>query len=213
MNNRGRKIFIAVFVVPAFIILLGAVFYPFLYNVVISFSNMNLRHIKDWDFEGLNQYAKVFTEPTEPNFYAVFVKTIIWTVVNIVFHVVIGVSLALLLNQKIRGRSVYRTLLILPWAIPQYIVALTWRGMFNYEYGSINLIITKYLHLPAGEWLKSPTEAFLACCLTNLWLGFPFMFVLALPPLHSLPHRLFSPPPTPFAPSFHRLYTFTLPLF
>src|SRR5260221_12463863 len=159
MNNRGRKVFIAVFVVPAFIILLGAVFYPFLYNVVISFSNMNIRHIKDWRLEGLNQYVKVFTEPTEPNFYAVFVKTIIWTVVNIVFHVVIGVSLALLLNQKIRGRSVYRTLLILPWAIPQYIVALTWRGVFKYEYGSLNFIIPKDFPLAARGWLERSNEA------------------------------------------------------
>ncbi|HEY6190846.1 MAG TPA: sugar ABC transporter permease [Bacteroidota bacterium] len=212
MNNRRRKIFIAVFVVPAFLILVGAVFYPFIYNVVISFSNMNLRHIKDWRFEGLNQYAKVFTEPTEPNFYGVFVKTIIWTAVNIVFHVVIGVSLALLLNQKIRGRSVYRTLLILPWAIPQYIVALTWRGMFNYEYGSINLIITKYLHLPAVEWLKSPTEAFLACILTNVWLGFPFMMVVALGALQSIPHELYEAAAIDGATWFHRLKSVTLPL-
>jgi arabinogalactan oligomer/maltooligosaccharide transport system permease protein len=212
MNSPRRKIFIALFVVPAFIILIGAVFYPFVYNVVISFSNMNLRHIKDWHFEGLNQYAKVFTEPTEPNFYGVFVKTIIWTVVNIFFHVVIGVSLALLLNQKLRGRSVYRTLLILPWAIPQYIVALTWRGMFNYEYGSINLIITKYLHLPAVEWLKSPTEAFMACILTNVWLGFPFMMVVALGALQSIPHELYEAAAIDGATWYHRLRSVTLPL-
>jgi len=188
------------------------VFYPFLYNVVISFSNMNLRHIKDWQFIGLRQYIKVFTEPTEPNFYIVFLKTIIWTTVNVFFHVVIGVFLALLLNQKIRGRSVYRTLLILPWAIPQYIVALTWRGMFNYEYGSINLIITKYLHLPAVEWLKSPTEAFLACILTNVWLGFPFMMVVALGALQSIPHELYEAANIDGASWYHKLKNITIPL-
>ena len=212
MSNARRNIFIAIFIVPAFIILLGVVFYPFLYNVVISFSNMNLRHIKDWQFEGINQYLKVFTEPSEPDFYGVFLKTIIWTVVNIFFHVVIGVSLALLLNQNIRGKSVYRTLLILPWAIPQYIVALTWRGMFNYEYGSINIILTKYLHLPAVEWLKSPTEAFLACILTNVWLGFPFMMVVALGALQSIPQELYEAAALDGATWFHRLKSITLPL-
>jgi len=212
MTSARRNLFVFVFVAPAFLILLGVVFYPFIYNVVISFSNMNLRHIKDWHLVGLSQYVKVFTEPTEPSFYNVFLKTIIWTVSNVFFHVVLGVFLALLLNQKIRGRSAYRTLLILPWAIPQYIVALTWRGMFNYEYGSINLMITKYLHLPAVEWLKSPTEAFLACILTNVWLGFPFMMVVALGALQSIPHELYEAAAIDGASWFDRLRKITLPL-
>jgi arabinogalactan oligomer/maltooligosaccharide transport system permease protein len=155
---------------------------------------------------------KVFTEPTQPDFYVIFLKTIIWTVANVFFHVVLGVFLALLLNQKIRGRSVYRTLLILPWAIPQYIVALTWRGMFNYEYGSINIILTKYLHLPAVEWLKSPTEAFLACILTNVWLGFPFMMVVALGALQSIPHELYEAADIDGASWYHKLKNITIPL-
>jgi len=212
MNKLYRKIFIAIFVVPSFLILIGVVFYPFLYNVVISLSNMNLRHITDWHLVGLNQYQKVFTEPTQPSFYDIFLKTIIWTVANVLFHVVIGVFLALILNQSIRGKSVYRTLLILPWAIPQYIVALTWRGMFNYEYGSINLVLTKYLHLPAVEWLKNPTEAFLACILTNVWLGFPFMMVVALGALQSIPHELYEAADIDGASWFYKLKNITLPL-
>jgi arabinogalactan oligomer/maltooligosaccharide transport system permease protein len=210
--NKQSKLFIFFFVAPAFLILAGVVFFPFVYNVVISFSNMNLRHIKDWHLIGLTQYIKVFTEPSEPNFYGIFVKTIIWTVVNVFFHVVIGVFLALLLNQKIRGRSIYRTLLILPWAIPQYIVALTWRGMFNYEYGSFNIILTKYLHLPAVEWLKNPTEAFIACILTNIWLGFPFMMVVALGALQSIPQELYEAADIDGASWYDKLRKITLPL-
>jgi len=213
MNRTAHKFFIAFLVVPAFLILAAVVFYPFVYNVVISFSNMSLRHIKDWTITGPQQYFKVFTEPTQPDFYLVFAKTIIWTVVNIVFHVVIGVFLALLLNQKdIKGKPVFRTLLILPWAIPQYIVALTWRGMFNYEYGSINLILTKYLNMPAVEWLKSPTEAFLACILTNVWLGFPFMMVIALGALQSIPQELYEAADIDGASWRHKLTKITLPL-
>ncbi len=213
MKRTAHKFFIAFLVVPAFLILFAVVFYPFVYNVVISFSNMNLRHIKDWSFVGLTQYIKVFTEPTQPDFYGVFLKTIIWTVVNLTFHVVVGVFLALLLNQKdIKGKPLFRTLLILPWAIPQYIVALTWRGMFNSEYGSINLIITKYLSLPAVDWLKSPTEAFIACILTNVWLGFPFMMVIALGALQSIPHELYEAADIDGASWYHKLTKITLPL-
>ena len=77
MQRTQHKLFIAVLVVPAFLILFATVLYPFLYNVVISFSNMNLRHIKDWGITGPQQYVKVFTEPTQPDFYVVFLKTII----------------------------------------------------------------------------------------------------------------------------------------
>jgi arabinogalactan oligomer/maltooligosaccharide transport system permease protein len=213
MNRPQHKLFISFLVVPSFLILVAVVFYPFIYNVVISFSNMNLRHIKDWTLIGPQQYVKVFTEPTQPDFYGVFIKTIIWTAVNVFFHVVIGVFLALLINQKeIKGKPIFRTLLILPWAVPQYIVALTWRGMFNAEYGSINLILAKYLSLPPVEWLKSPTEAFLACILTNVWLGFPFMMVIALGALQSIPHELYEAADIDGASWYHKLTKITLPL-
>ena len=206
------RLFIALLVLPSLAVLAAVVFYPFVYNIVLSFGNMNLNTIRDWQLIGLRQYIKIFTEPTQPNFYDVFLKTIIWTVVNITFHVILGVFLAMVLNQSLKGKSVFRTILILPWAIPQYIVALTWRGMFNYEYGSINLIITKYLGLPAVEWLKSPTEAFLACILTNVWLGFPFMMVIALGALQSIPQELYEAADIDGARWFHKLRTITLPL-
>jgi arabinogalactan oligomer / maltooligosaccharide transport system permease protein len=207
-----KNIFIYLLLAPAFIILVGVVFYPFIYNIIISFSNMNLRHIKDWQIIGFKQYYKVFFESSQPDFYVIFIKTIIWTVVNVFFHVTIGVALALILNQNFKGRSVYRMLLILPWAIPQYIVALTWRGMFSYEYGSINLIIQKYLNLPGVEWLKNPTEAFLACILTNVWLGFPFMMVIALGGLQSIPNELYEAADIDGAKWWQKIRTVTLPL-
>jgi arabinogalactan oligomer/maltooligosaccharide transport system permease protein len=212
MENIKKKLFIYLFITPAFLILIGVVFYPFIYNVVLSFSNMNLRHIKDWQLIGIKQYYKVFFESTQPDFYVIFIKTVIWTIVNVFFHVTIGVALALILNQKIKGRSVFRMLLILPWAIPQYIVALTWRGMFSYEYGSINLIITKYLSLPGVEWLKNPTEAFLACILTNVWLGFPFMMVIALGGLQSIPEELYEAADIDGAQWWAKVKNITLPL-
>jgi arabinogalactan oligomer/maltooligosaccharide transport system permease protein len=212
MNSDKSKQFIAFLVVPSFVLLAAVVFYPFFYNLLLAFGNMNLTKIRDWQFIGLRQFTKIFTEPSQPDFYAVFGKTIIWTVVNVTFHVALGVFLALLLNQKIRGKAIYRTLLILPWAIPQYIVALTWRGMFNYEYGSINAILTRYLSLPAVEWLRSPTEAFLACIITNVWLGFPFMMVVALGALQSIPHELYEAAEIDGASSWHKFKTITIPL-
>jgi arabinogalactan oligomer/maltooligosaccharide transport system permease protein len=213
MHRLSHRFFIALLVAPAFLILIAVVLYPFIYNVVISFSNMSLRHIKDWVLIGPTQYVKVFTESGQPDFYTIFLKTIVWTLVNVSLHVLIGVFLALLLNQKdIKGKALFRTLLILPWAVPQYIVGLTWRGMFNFEYGSINLILTQYLGLPAVEWLKSPTEAFLSCIITNVWLGFPFMMVIALGALQSIPHELYEAADIDGASWWHKLRHITIPL-
>ncbi len=213
MSSQLRhKLFVFILVAPAFVVLIGVVIYPFVYNVILSLSNMSLNHIKDWKVVGFDQYIKVFTEPSQPDFYVIFIKTIIWTVVNLFFHVVVGVFLALILNQKeIKGKAIFRTLLVLPWAVPQLIVALTWRGMFNYEYGTINNILTQ-AGIPAVQWLKGPLESFIAVIITNVWLGFPFMMVIALGALQSIPHDLYEAADIDGASWYHKLKNITIPL-
>jgi arabinogalactan oligomer / maltooligosaccharide transport system permease protein len=214
LSPRARhRLYLFFLVAPTFLILFGVVIYPFFYNVILSLSNMSLRHIRDWQIIGFGQYVKVFTEPSQPDFYMVFGKTIIWTVVNVVCHVVVGVFLALVLNQKeIRGKWLFRAILVLPWAVPQLIVALTWRGMFNYEYGAINLMLTQWLGIEGVQWLRQPLEAFIAVIVTNVWLGFPFMMVIALGALQSIPHDLYEAADIDGAHWYHKLWHITMPL-
>ena len=213
MNLGTEKLkttrFAYLLVLPAAIVMFGVVVYPFFYNVVLSFSNMSLRHFQDWQLIGLRQYVKVFSEEI---FYSVFFKTLVWTFVNVVFHVVIGVLLAVTLNRKLFGKAVIRTLLILPWAIPQVIVALTWRSMFNYEYGALNLAIGQYLNMSPVQWLGKPLEAFSACIITNVWLGFPFMMTVALGGLQSIPHELYEAAGIDGATGWQRFWRITAPL-
>jgi len=196
------------FLLPALILIFAVVVYPFIYNIIISLSNMSMSHFHDWRIVGFRQYVKVFSEPI---FYSVLGKTVVWTVVNVFFHVVIGVFLAVLLNRHLPGKGIFRTLLIIPWAMPQYITALTWRGMFNYEYGAINLILSKFLHLPMVEWLKNPTDAFIACILTNIWLGFPFMMVIAYGGLQAIPRELYEAADIDGASGWQKFWKITVP--
>jgi arabinogalactan oligomer / maltooligosaccharide transport system permease protein len=214
LSPRARhRLYLFFLVAPTFVILFGVVIYPFFYNVILSLSNMSLRHIRDWQIIGFGQYVKVFTEPSQPDFYMVFGKTIIWTVVNVVCHVVVGVFLALVLNQKeIRAKWLFRAILVLPWAVPQLIVALTWRGMFNYEYGAINLMLTQWFGVEGVQWLRQPLEAFIAVIVTNVWLGFPFMMVIALGALQSIPHDLYEAADIDGAHWYHKLRHITVPL-
>jgi arabinogalactan oligomer/maltooligosaccharide transport system permease protein len=205
-----RRLFLLAFLGPTIVVVLAVVAYPFLYNVVLSLSNMNLYHIRDWDVIGFAQYAAVFREPA---FWSVFLKTLIWTAVNITFHVGIGVFLAVLLNEKfVRGKPAWRVILILPWALPQYIAALTWRGMFAPEFGAVNLFLTKYLHLSPVDWWTGPTEAFLAVILTNVWLGFPFMMVVALGGLQAIPQELYEAADVDGAGAWRKFWAITVPL-
>ncbi|HHS50136.1 MAG TPA: sugar ABC transporter permease [candidate division Zixibacteria bacterium] len=209
MNNKSNRRFAYLMLLPAGLVVAAVVLYPFIYNFIISLSNMSMTNFHDWRIIGFGQYVKVFTEKL---FYSVFAKTIVWTVVNVLFHVTIGVFLAMLLNRTLPGKGIFRTLLIIPWAMPQYIAALTWRGMFNYQYGAINLIITQYLAMSPVEWLRSPFEAFTACILTNIWFGFPFMMIIALGGLQSIDKSLYEAAEVDGASQWRQFWTITVPL-
>ena len=197
------------FLLPSAVVIGCVVFYPFLYNFYISTTNMSLYHIRDYTFKGLANFKEIFTES---DLYYYFGKTVVWTLVNLFFHMVLGISIAMLLNRRIAGRGVFRALLILPWAMPQYISALTWKGMFNYQYGSINLILRKLFHLPGIEWFSNETWAFIAPILTNIWLGFPFVMVVTLGGLQSIPKDLYEAADIDGASAFQRFFHITLPM-
>lgn len=208
------------YALPALFVMALVVVYPFIYNVIISFSNMNLTHFRDWQLVGFRSYWQVLTDDTMhlkllgitvPDFWYFFIKTILWTFLNLIFHVTIGVFLALILNKNIKGKSIFRTLLILPWAVPQYITALTWRGMFTSNYGAISLFFEKYFGMQI-PWLTTEWGAFSACLITNIWLGFPFMMIIALGGLQSIPDELYEAAEIDGASWLHKLKNITVPL-
>jgi arabinogalactan oligomer/maltooligosaccharide transport system permease protein len=205
---RSGRAFPYALLLPAVVVMLAVVLFPLGYSFWLAFRNMSLYHFRDHHFVGLEQFRLVFTEPV---FWRTLAKSLVWTGVNVVFHVAFGVMLAVLLNGPVRGRTLFRTLLILPWAMPQYISALTWRGMFNYDYGAVNLILTRWLHLPAVPWLSDPFWAFVAPILANIWLGFPFMMIVALGGLTAIPAELYEAAELDGASAWQRFTAITLP--
>jgi len=185
----SRRSFLTLCLLPALTVLLLAMVYPLVYNVILSLSDANIYRIRDWRIAGFQQYLLVFRDP---DFWVIFSKTVVWTIVCTLLQLVIGVSLAMLLYQRfVRGQSAWRLLLLLPWAMPQYITALTWRGMFQGETGAVNWFLGRAFGLPPADWLTSPFEAFAAAILVNVWMGFPFMMVAALAGLRSIPESVY----------------------
>lgn len=207
LKGKDRPAYI--FLLPGLLTILAVILFPFLYNVAISLSNFSLHTFRRWEIIGFQNFWQVLSDATV---YAVLGKTILWTAVNVIFHVTIGVALALLLDQAIPARPLFRTLLIIPWAVPQYITALSWRSMFHQEYGPINLALETFLHMQPVQWLSRPWEAFSACVLTNVWLGYPFMMVVALGGLQAIPRDLYEAARVDGANAWQRFRVITLPL-
>jgi len=200
------------FIIPSAIVMALVVLYPLLYEISLSFRNVTLMNIKSkvYPWVGFANYKDILTDGL---FYSTLLRTIIWTAVNVTFHVTFGVFLALLLNRKLPGKALIRVLLILPWAVPQYIVALTWKGMFNVEYGAVNIIITKFFGASAAiPWLTDPKWSFIAAIITNIWLGVPFMMMIALGGLQSIPQELYEAANVDGATSWQKIKSITLPL-
>ena len=135
--------------------------------------------------------------------------TCLWTLTNVVLHLAIGLGLALLLQDPaLRFRKLYRVLLILPWAVPNYITALIWKAMFNAEFGLIN----RLFGLGHFSWFEHPVSAFCANLATNVWLGFPFMMVTSLGALQAIPKELYEAADMDGAGRWRKFTEVTLPL-
>ena len=118
---------------PAAIGLFALVVYPLVFEFQLAFSNMSLRRFKNPDYGlaiGWDNLKLIFNEPVlkQAKFLPLLLRTFLWTFIQISFHVSFGLGLAMLLNRKIKFKGLFRTLLVFPWAVPQVIAILAWRG-------------------------------------------------------------------------------------
>jgi arabinogalactan oligomer/maltooligosaccharide transport system permease protein len=182
---------------------------------------------------GLNNYIRVLTSQLtieNYNFGRLLLFNIVWTVANVAFHVILGVAIALALNYKsLIGRRIYRALFILPWAIPGLITAVVWRNMYDDRFGAFNQLIgvinnwigtslptdTRWLTQatpPIGGILSFLPLAFYAVLLANIWLGWPFMSVVATGALQSIPAEMYEAASIDGASGWQQLTNITIPL-
>ncbi|WP_188816913.1 carbohydrate ABC transporter permease [Calditerricola satsumensis] len=208
-----------VFLTPVALVMALLVFFPLVQGIAFSFTDMNQYNMGNafsepsYQFVGLENYRNVWADlvAADSTLRPILVQTAIWTFVNVFFHFTIGLGLALLLNRPIRGRTVYRLLLLVPWAVPSFISALAWRWMFNGSYGFFNLVLTE-LGLPPINWLGDPFWAMVAVIMTNVWLGVPFMMVTLLGGLQSIPRSLYEAAEIDGAGRWKQFWHITLPM-
>ncbi|ADN01963.1 carbohydrate ABC transporter permease [Spirochaeta thermophila] len=213
---RMKNMLLYMLLAPGIVGLILLVVYPLVFELALAFSNMSLRTFKHPTFgikEGIDNFVRVFTRPVlkQTYFFPIFFRTVLWTVIQVSAHVTLGLGLAILLNRPMFLKNIYKAFLILPWAIPDIISGLAWRGEFHYEYGVFNIILTR-LGADPIPWKSDPLWNFIAMNITNIWLGVPFMMVISLGGLQSISKEYYEAAQIDGATSAQKLWYVTLPL-
>jgi len=177
------------FIAPAILALVALILYPTLYVVRMSLLDNPL--MPNAQFVGLKHFKDVFRDPVS---WEAFRNTLVFTVLSVLAHLIIGMSVALLLNRQIGHcmRSLYRGIMILPWLFTSAVVATIWRLIYH-PLGVLNSLLLGtglYTHSDLIDWLGSEKLALLTIVAINTWRGFPFVFLMILAGLQSLPGEL-----------------------
>lgn len=199
-----------VLLAPMLLVMLLLTAWPLLRTIWLSFTDAGLigsGETPGWI--GLENYLYALSDP---DFRASIWRTLYFTLVSVTFEGIIGVLVALLLNQKFIGRNVLRVLVSLPWALPTIVNAMMWRLNFNPDYGSINALLSQ-LGIIDGyrSWLGSPDAALNAVMFADIWKNYPLVTLLVLAALQSIPEDLFEAARLDAASAWRRFRAITFP--
>ncbi|MEV5439469.1 sugar ABC transporter permease [Streptomyces sp. NPDC052682] len=207
-------------IAPVAIVLGVIVLYPLAYGFYLTLTDADSLNsartigvneiAATYKFIGFDNYADILWGPTAyDRFWSHFLWTIVWTVTCVALHYCIGLGLALLLDQKLRGRTFYRLVLILPWAVPTFVTVFGWRFMLA-DGGILNSALHA-LHLPTPAWLEDTFWQRFAAIMVNTWCGVPFMMISLLGGLQSIDASLYEAAEMDGASAWQRFRYVTLP--
>jgi len=217
MRNLKDSWLAYLFLLPAAFFVLVFVLYPAVVGIFYSFTDLNQFNMGNsvtpatYEFIGFDNYYKIFFGDGRQEFFQVFQQTLIWTITCVFFHFIIGLLFALILNTPLKGKGFFHLFLLLPWSVPAFITAFSWRWLFNAEFGLFNTILFK-LGLEPINWLADPFWAMFSAIATNIWLGFPFMIVVLRSGLTTIPSCLYEAGAIDGASQWQRFWDITLPL-
>ena len=195
-------------VLPLLLVMVVLLAYPVVTALLISFQDKVLG--QPGHFIGLDNYIELLT--TDTRFRTVVRNSLVFTLFSIVGKLIIGMGMAVLLNQRLKARYIFRGWLLLPWIAPTFVTALTWRWMFDGTSGVINFILMKLhvIDLPIA-WLGSGSTAMLAVITTNIWRGFPFFGVSLLAAMQAIPAEMYEAADVDGASNWDKFWHVTLP--
>jgi len=171
------------FLAPALILVVVVTIYPFAYSLYISFHDVELTNIRKVPFVGFENYLKLLSDRA---FHLSLLRSIYFVVGTVAGSFIVGFGLALLLDLEVKGMVVLRSLIIVPMVVTPVSIGLTWRMMYSNQIGVINYVLG-LVGLPQPLWIQSPDTALISVMLVDIWEWSPFMFLILLAGLRSLP--------------------------
>ena len=197
-------------ILPAMLVILGLNIYPLLFNVGGSFFWNNLLDKSKQGFAGLQQYIDVFSNPGFLNSMKV---TAYFAIVSLVIQTVFGTLMALLLNQKFKGRGFVRTVIFLPWAIPNIVNANIWSWIFNANYGLLNRVLLQFgLIDEVVVWLATSFSAINMVILADTWRMLPLTVIMMLAAMQTIDESTIEAGIVDGANAFQRFWHIKVPL-
>jgi len=182
-HNSRDLLFALVLITPALVVLLSLSIYPLIYSITISLQTETADGIK-W---GVSNFTRLISDAF---FLTAMAHTFIYAVVALVFEFLIGLSLALLLNSQIRGRTLFRAALLVPMMLPTVVVGVVWRLMLNPNFGAINGTLKEVgVNTEPLTWTASPKLALLSVIAVDVWQWTPFVFLVLLAGLQAIPQE------------------------
>lgn len=201
-----------VLLAPAVIAVSALSVYPLFRGILLSFLNYNVVRSGDSNFNtwtGLNNYIKIFQDTI---FIQAVGNTVKWTLVNLIVQVIIAMLLALALNKKLKGRSVFRTLSLVPWAVPHSIGAMVFTFLFSANVGIVNILAIRLGVLSkAVSWLGNVDSAFWCVVAVAIWKGVPFQMIFILAALQGVPEALYESAEIDGANGWQKFWRITIP--
>lgn len=199
-----------ILLIPALLLLLFVFGYPISRAFWLSLFTQNLGTKLQPVFCGLDNYMRIVGDG---RFWQSFWTTTVFTVVSAICELVLGLLIALVLNQRFFGRGVVRTTAILPWALPTALIGLAWAWIFNDQFGVVNDILLRLGLIKTGiNWLGEPTLALIAVICADVWKTTPFISILLLAGLQSISPDLYEAHSIDGATSWQSFRAITLPL-
>jgi multiple sugar transport system permease protein len=196
--------------IPALIFLLLVFAYPILRAFWLSLFTQNLGTQLKLVFSGLDNYGRMINDG---RFWQSLWNTSVFTTASVLLELIIGMGVALILNQSFRGRGVVRTIALLPWALPTALMGLAWAWIFNDQYGIVNDILLRLGLIETGiSWLGDPTLAMIAVVLADVWKTTPFIALLLLAGLQSISSDLYEAHSIDGATAWQSFWKITVPL-
>ena len=207
---KGEARFALALLLPAALVVFGVVLYPVGRTFVISLFDVTSPLPGDYPFVGLSNYTRVFHDPA---FYGVLGHTMYFTLVSTGAELVLGIAVALLLNAPLRARWFWRSLVVLPWALPTIVNGALWRWIYNGQYGALNgLLSTLHLSQTPHQWLGSPFLALNMVILADVWKNTSIVVFFILAGLQTISPDLYESARMDGAGAWAAFWRITLPL-